>query len=186
MKHTAVGTSVAKKYAKAFLKVHGDQITNVDIEKMATAQSFLHTNKRSLFFLQLPQLSSATRLSMVEDLVGYFKLPQESIRLFLLLLSHNRSFLISEVLAFIVLLYKEQMGMMDFSIMSSHALSDQQKVPIKAFLDYSIHKKSICTYKIDKTLIAGIRIYSGEYMWEYSVRKQLACLRALQKIGTNR
>src|SRR5205085_6772033 len=131
-------------------------------------QKILQDHQRTLFFLQLPQYSDAVRLSMVEDLVGYFSLPQECTKLLLLLTAHNRSYLIPEVLFFIALLYKERVNVMDFSVKSAHPLNEKQKTRIKAFLDGSSGKNSMCTYVIDKKLIAGIRMQSVGYMWEYS------------------
>jgi ATP synthase F1 delta subunit len=185
VKHTSASTVVAKKYAKAFLNSFSS-ITFADILKIETAQKFLQDHHRTLFFLQLPQYSDAVRLSMIEDLVGYFSLPQECIKIFLLLITHNRSYLIPEFLFFIALLYKERINVMDFSVKSAHSLDEKQKIKIKAFLDARSGKNSMCSYVIDKKLIAGIRVQSVGYMWEYSVRKQLHCLRALEKVGTNR
>ena len=185
MKYTITSTNVAKKYAKAFLHCFSSQITFADITKIAIAQQFLQDHRRTLFFLQLPQFNEAIRLSMVEDLVHYFLLPQQCITIFLLLISHNRSFLIPEVLSYIVLLYKEKNNVIDFSIKSSHFLDEKQKDIIKLFLDKNSGKKSMCTYVKDKNLIAGIRAQSIEYVWEYSIRKQLDSLRNLERIGTN-
>jgi F0F1-type ATP synthase delta subunit len=185
VKYTAAGTFVAKKYATAFLNSFFSQLTCTDIVNIEKAQKFLQDHQQPLFFLQLPQFNEAIRLSMVEDFVSYFSLSQECIKIFLLLISHNRSFLIPEVLSFIMLLYKERMGIIDFCVKSSHSLKEQQKLKVKKFLDYSSGKKSMCTYIIDKKLIAGMRMQSVGYMWEYSVRKQLLCLRALE-VGTNR
>ena len=51
------------------------------------------------------------------------------------------------------------------------------------FLERNSGKKSMCTFAIDNRLIAGIRAQSTEYIWEYSVRKQLQSLRAPENKG---
>jgi len=184
VKDRAAVTAVAKKYAQAFLRVFASEISLADVGKIEIAQRSMQQNQKILFFLQLPQFDDAQRLSLIEDLVGHFALPQECVRILLLLVTHNRSFLIPEVLSFIVSLYKEAAGVVDFVVKSSDDLNQAQKEKIKIFLNDSSGKKCQCSYVIDKKLIAGIRAQSVEYIWEYSVRKQLARLRAAGKIGT--
>jgi ATP synthase F1 delta subunit len=182
VKYTIKGTNVAKKYAKAFLHCF-PHITFASIMNIEKAQQFLQDHRRALFFLQLPQFTEQTRLSMVEDLVAYFSLPQECVHILLLLLKHDRSFLIPEVLFFIVLLYKENNTIVDFIVKSSHHIDEKQKKTMALFLERNFGKKSICTFAIDNRLIAGIRAQSTEYIWEYSVRKQLQSLRVSESKG---
>ncbi len=181
MKYTSVVTNIAKKYACAFLNLFSGQITHADISKIVAAHTFLQDHRETLFFLQLPQFTDAVRLSMIEDLVGYCALPQECIKLFLLLTTHSRAFLIPDVLWYIEKFYKKRSDSTDFIVKSAHVLNDTQKDRVKAFLYAYLGKNGICTYVIDSSLIAGIRIQSSDYMWEYSVRKQLLCLQALAK-----
>lgn len=186
MKYTSAAMSVAKKYAQAFLNIYFSSLTNADVLRIEAAQKFLRDHQRTLFFLQLPQFTYSVRLSMVEDLMGYFGLPLSSATLFLLLIESNRAFLIPDVLLCITSLYKERNNSMDFIVTSAHELDESQKEKIKKFLQVGSGKNSMCTYLRDKKLIAGIRMQSVGYMWEYSVRKQLLCLKALEKSGTNR
>ncbi len=186
MRYIPTDICVAKKYAQAFLNLFFSQITSTDVQKIATAQLFLQNHRKSLFFVQLPQFTDAIRLSMIEDLIGYLSLPQECIKIFLLLIKENRSYLMPDVLFFIVSLYKERVNAVDFAVTTACPLDETQKNSINMFLGRIVHKNSSCTYAIDRTLIAGIRAQSVEYMWEYSVRKQLMRLRALEKTGMDR
>jgi ATP synthase F1 delta subunit len=172
---------IAKKYAQAFYAVFPQAVTFADLTKLEQAQIFLQTHKRTLFFLQLPQFDTDTQLSMIEDLIGYFLLPHHVAKLFLLLLSHNRSFYIPDVLSFVIQLYKERNNIIDFSIISSHELDEKNRSLIKQFLEHSTDKTIMGNYTIDTSLIAGIRLQSIGYMWEYSVRKQINSLRALAR-----
>ena len=181
MNYTSVDISTAKKYAQAFVRVFSQKITFSDCVKIEHAQKILSVRRRILFFLQLPQLDTIARTSMIEDLVDYFLLPHQFLSLFLLLIAHNRSFYIPYVLLFIVQLYKKRSNILDFSVISSHSLTEKQESQIKLFLAHSAGKNIMCSYSVNKNLIAGVRMQSVEYMWEYSVRKQLLCLRALEK-----
>lgn len=186
MNYNATDTAIAKKYAKAFINVFGHIITSMDLSKIETAQKFLSLHRRVLFFLQLPQLNESLKQSMIEDIVGYFSLPHQFVLLLSLLVSHNRSFFIPNVLFFVQELYKLSHAIEAFSIVSSHALCDKQRERIRYFLSSSTGASVICSYSIDKWLIAGIRMQSVDHMWEYSVRKQLLCLRTLAKVNEGR
>jgi ATP synthase F1 delta subunit len=179
--HVPVDKNIAKKYAKAFMAVFPKSCTLTDIGKVGIAQKFLQKNKRTLFFLQLPQFDATRKESMIFDLVGHFSLPPVFIKLLLLLINHNRSFYIPDVLWFIIELYKEQTNSVDFSIKSTQSLDKKQIESIKRFLGRLLNKNIIATPVIDPSLIAGLRLQSNNNLWEYSVRKQIQTLRALKQ-----
>ena len=118
---------------------------------------------------------------MVADLISYFSLPQQLSAIMLLLIKHNRSFYIPDVLFCITQLYKEQINSVMFSVKSAHPLHEKQIEVIKQFLEKSLHKNIIAKPSLDTSLIAGLRLQSSEYVWEYSIRKQLQTC-AIRKI----
>jgi ATP synthase F1 delta subunit len=179
--YDALGLRVTRKYAEAFLRVFGRHLTYADITKMEAAYRSLSSRKHILFFLQLPHLDNPTKSSMIEDLLAHLMMPAIFLQLFMLLVNDNRVFYIPHVLFFIIQLYKRSHAIESFAIMSTHDLNAQQKERIKYFLSSRTGSSIMCSYAIDKSLIAGIRMQSSEHMWEYSVRKQLACLRALEQ-----
>lgn len=183
MNFVPVDKNIAKKYAQAFMTVFPKSLTLIDISAIETAEKFLQKNKKTLFFLQLPQFDEQRRESMIADLIGYFSLPHKLTKLLLLLIAHNRSFYIPDVLWFIIELYKEQTNSVNFSIKSAHSLNQKQIESIKQFLGRLTGKNIIATPIIDTSLIAGLRLQSNNNLWEYSVRKQIQALRALQKQG---
>lgn len=176
-----INKNIAKKYAHAFMNIFPKACTFNDLKKIEIAQSFLQGHKRTLFFLQLPQFDHERKKSMVADLIDYFSLPQELAGLLHLLIQHNRSFYIPDALWWIAQLYKDQINSIEFSIKTAHEIDEQQINSIKQFLSYLTHKKIIAVSSIDTSLIAGLRLQSNEHLWEYSVRKQIKTLQALQK-----
>jgi ATP synthase F1 delta subunit len=181
MNGAPVNNNIAKKYAYAFVSVFPQAINFNDIKKIDAAQNFLQTHKRTLFFLQLPQFDQERRKSMVADLISYFSLAHDLATIILLLLEHNRSFYIPKVLIWITQLYKDRVNTMDFFIQSAHEINQEQIESIKKFLGHLTNKKIIGIPSIDTSLIAGLRLQSNEYLWEYSVRKQIKALQALRK-----
>jgi F-type H+-transporting ATPase subunit delta len=181
MNYVPVDKNIAKKYAKAFMAVFPKSFTLNDIGKIEATYFFLQKNKRTLFFLQLPQFDEQRKESMIADLIGYFALPHAFTQLFMLLITHNRSFYIPDVLWFMIELYKEQTNSVSFSLQSPHSLDHQQIESIKQFLGRLVGKNIIATTMVDPSLIAGLRLQSNNNLWEYSVRKQIQSLRALKK-----
>ena len=181
MNNKPVDINVAKKYAKAFMAVYPKSLGLSDIGKIETAQFFLQSHKRTLFFLQLPQFDRERKEAMIVDLIGHFSLPDTFARLFYLLITHNRSFYIPDVLWFIIELYKEDTNSINFSIKSTHPLKETHICAIKRFLGQKMGKNIIAIPSIDTSLIAGLRLQSNDHIWEYSVRKQIKTLRALTK-----
>ena len=181
MNYTPIDKNIARKYAKAFMAVFPKSFTFTDVGKIEIAQKFLQTHKQILLFLQLPQFDQERKKSMVADLISHFSLPEHFSIIILLLIAHNRSFYIPAVLLAITQLYKEQTNSIEFSIHSTHNLNDQQIESIKHFLGKLLDKNIITTTLKDDSLIAGIRLQSNDYLWEYSLRKHLKTLQALEK-----
>lgn len=181
MNGTPVDKNIAKKYAQAFLNIFPKAFGFGDLKKIEAAQFFLQTHKRTLFFLQLPQFDQERKKSMVSDLIDYFSLPHDVATIIFLLIQHNRSFYIPDVLLWITQLYKNQINSAEFSIQTTQEINDKQLESIKQFLGHLTNKKIIGVPSINTSLIAGLRLQSNEYLWEYSIRKQIRALQALKR-----
>ncbi|HEX4069112.1 MAG TPA: ATP synthase F1 subunit delta [Candidatus Babeliales bacterium] len=181
MNYTSIDRNVSQKYAKAFMAIFPKAVTFTDIGKIKIAQQFLQKHKQALLFLQLPRFNYATKKSMVADLISHFSLPEQLSAIMLLLITHNRSFYIPDVLLCINQLYKKQTNCVIFSLKSASPLHEKQIETVKRFLEKVVHKNIIIEPSLDKSLIAGLRLQSNEYVWEYSVRKHLQTLHELEK-----
>lgn len=181
MNYTPIDRNISQKYAKAFMGIFPKAITLADVGKISSAQKFLQKHKESLLFLQLPGFNLETKKSMIADLIGHLALPEQLSAIMLLLIKHNRSFYIPDVLLCINQLYKKQTNSMIFSLKTAQPLNEKQTAVIKHFLEKSVHKNIIIEPSLDTSLIAGLRLQSSEYLWEYSVRKHLKALHELEK-----
>jgi F-type H+-transporting ATPase subunit delta len=179
--YTPIDRNIAKKYAKAFMAVFPRACTLADMGKISIAQKFLQTHKQTLLFLQLPQFDQDRKKSMIADLISHFSLPEQLSTIMFLLITHNRSFYIPDVLLCITQLYKEQTNSIEFSLKSTQILNEKQVESIKQFLGRLLNKNIIATSSLDASLIAGLRLQSNDYLWEYSVRKHMQTLLALEK-----
>ena len=83
-----------------------------------------------------------------------------------------------EVLHQIAGLYEERQGIEAFTISSSAPLEKNDLEKIYTFLADQTHHTITCDAIQDKQLIGGIRMKSEQHLWEYSIKKQLARIRA--------
>lgn len=155
---------IAKRYALAYLNLYIDKLTDKDILDFRQAYFFLHNNKD---ILTLPSITLSD------------KLPLNLRALFLLVVKKRREYLLPFVLKEIVSAYQAKKKVIIFDISSADNLDKKDEEIILEFLHKNTGNKILPIYKIDKKLIAGIKIQSDTYYWEYSIKKQLEATRTL-------
>jgi ATP synthase F1 delta subunit len=171
---------VAKRYAQAFLNIYKQKLSDSIMRSVQEAALFLEKHSDILVFLQLSVINDSAKKHMLQELIKQFGLAQLLEPLVDLLLKHKRAFILKESLEQLYKLYHEQEEIVEFEIASSYPLDKISLGVITDFLALRTGKKIRAYTKIDPTLIAGIAMKSAVYMWESSVRKQLA---KIQKLG---
>ena len=63
-----------------------------------------------------------------------------------------------------------------FTITSAQELTQNQRTEVEQFLTQGTSKEVIPTYKLNKDLIAGLRMQSNAHLWEHSLKKYLRTL----------
>jgi F0F1-type ATP synthase delta subunit len=188
-----LNSTLARRYAQAFLSVYGEQITAHACERLLLFKSFLVANRALIYLFTIPSIDQKTKERGLSFLAEKFELPPSFYSLMVLLLLSRRISLLPQVLCSLVVLYKRENGIQSFSIHSSHELSQQDLEQLRDFLTQQIadkqaayreinHEKNIevaCSYKQDKNLIAGIRMQSETYLWEHSIAQQLRAIELL-------
>ena len=94
-----------------------------------------------------------------------------------MLINDKRAGLFDFVLKQITLLYKRRNKILSFTISTAHPLTQEAVESVKQFLERVTGCDIIYEYKIDKSLIAGMRLQSETLLWEHSVKKNLQCVR---------
>ncbi len=164
---------IARKYAYAFLNIFGNKISLDDIIHFQAAEQFLRSTPRALFLLKVPGLPEQVKKDGLLGLCSRFQLPRETAILITLLLKNKRVYLIKAIFTNIIDIYKERKNVQVFMVSSSIELSSFHRSQVEAFLATRITGVIIYKYMVDKRLIAGMRLQSDNYLWEYSLQKQL-------------
>ncbi len=169
---------LARRYAEAFLQVFSGQIKEQDLDAFRQASVFLKKRPHGMFLMELSLVKEEVKCGLFNDLCKRFDLPKECEKLFLLLMKSQRVSLLSDVFNCIVVFKEKELRITHFKVASSSELSVQQKEQIMHFLDKRVQGAIDCAYRVDTSLIAGIRLQSTSLLWEKSVKKRL---RALQE-----
>ena len=167
---------LARRYARAFLNVFSSSLSPQDLESFKEMARFLTKHSHACFLMELSLLPEQTKIKAVTDLCKQFKLPAFCQKLWMLLIKHQRTSLLPEILYLIVDLHQHDAHIMTFTVSSSVDLSDQQKQKIEKFLHTHVKGSVSCSYVLDKKLIAGIRLQSDSLLWENSVQGSLRML----------
>lgn len=168
---------LAKRYAQAYLNVHIELISYKDFRTIRDAALFFASHRQLLFFLNWPAIKTSTKIIALRQAMAYCQMPESFNRLIDLLAAHRRMFLVIKILACICELYEQKHAIAQVTITSSHPMEPQELQVMQQFLANKTGLSIIYDYKIDKKLIAGIRLQSDTFLWEYSINKQLESMK---------
>lgn len=171
---------LATRYAKAFIHVYESQLTPERFEALHNAVVWYDANRSQFFYLHLASMSSEAKQHILLEFLKRFGLEAVARPLVVLLGSHNRLSLLFHVLRQIVAVFYAEHNVVDVAFMTAQALSDEQIASMKKFLEKSTGKQIRPTVMIKPELIAGVRLQSETFLWEYSVAQQLRAIQALQ------
>lgn len=165
--------SLIHKYVRAFLNVYAEKLSDLEVKQIEQISAFFKSQRHAIFFLKLPTQFNAIKEAMIKKLIDQFTIPASVQSLISLLLKQQQLFLLPDICAAIQKEFEEQNGIMQFTLSSSHPLSEKQEQSIIDFLAKKTGKKIELLEKIDPQLIAGVRLQSDTLLWEYSIAKQL-------------
>lgn len=168
--------TLAKRYATAYVNLFEDQLDLKVCGRLEAAYDFFKNYPVALLVLKLSTVSPQDKKACIKALIKLFKLPASLERMIDLLLAQNRAQLFPLVLTRIVSLYKERHSITHYQVISSHELSPEALETVLAYLKQVTDRHILYTVRVDKRLIAGLRLLSDTTLWEYSINKQLAQL----------
>ncbi len=168
---------LAKKYATAFMDVAQDLFDEHDLKRVDELQKFLHDNRKILFFFNFSLIDQEVINAVLDKMFKNFKTESLFKKLMQLILHERRALLMPEVLYYVAALYREKNNIISFDVESAQELSEEEKKTVEQFLADSTKKNISPKYKIDSTLIAGMRAQSETLLWEHSIKNQLMMMR---------
>lgn len=165
---------LAKKYALAF--VHTTVLTSTDYKTLQKLLPRYKSSKELLLLLQNVPLREIAQKEMFEYMMSVLQAPPIIHTLIRLLINHHRIILLPEVIKHIIYEYQRQHAIIECLVEYSHTLNEQQRTVIEQFLYKKTGKNIECSYKVNASLIAGVRITSATFAWEHSIQQQLRAI----------
>ncbi|AXK60580.1 ATP synthase F1 subunit delta [Candidatus Chromulinivorax destructor] len=170
-------SDIAKKYAQAYLNVCGKQHTYEEFCSMWRAAQFLSEHQSLLSYLSLSIIDEVDKKRFIDLFFEKFHLFPSLKELFYLLLKNKHINLAADTLRDIYALYKMQHNIVDLKVISADDLSENQIEEIKYFFTQLSGQHVHVRHHVNPALIAGIRLQTENYLWEYSIAQQLRKLK---------
>lgn len=168
---------VAKQYAKAYLAEYESQLNLADIEHIKLVLKFFrkHHNFMSLVSELIDDAGSDHIL--IQELFDHFSLPVTLKKLVDVLIRHKRLIFFAQVLQDIGCLYLLQHNILEVTVSSAAPLEALELEQFEKFFTELSGKRIISNVVLDESLIAGVRMQSDLFLWEYSIASRLRTLR---------
>lgn len=164
---------VAKQYAKAYILEFGSTLVLSDIDGIKHVINFCrkHHTFMSLVSALTPQ--NGKRHSLIDDVFQHFKLPDSLKKLVDIMIGHKRLPLFALVLQDIYCLFLKNNNILEVAIHSAVDLDNIEQKKLEDFFMKQSGKKIISNVIVDDALIAGVRMQSDLFLWEYSIAARI-------------
>lgn len=163
---------LVRRYAQAFLNLFSDQFTREHIEQLPELAQKLDHIPYSLLSMQhsLGNDSSNKGLEKIFKKVGFKNVFTPLVSVLTL---HGRLILLPHIIRYIYKEFLERHDIMDFTIESAVELTDEERNSLVEYLHGKTGKDIRYTLKINRSLIAGVKMYSNTLGFEHSVQQKL-------------
>lgn len=169
---------LARRYAHAFLNVFYEKLSRQDIVTIESVGNVLNNNPRILFFFKLSVIPDDTKRELVAQWLHEHTVPVAINHLTELLIVHKRLSLLGLVFSDLAALYKQRKGIMEVTVSTSHAVTQEQQKALEQFCALQLPEKKLeYTYVHDPCLLVGVALQSETVRWERSLRKLLQEIR---------
>ena len=168
---------VAKQYAKAYLIEFEDLLTSTDIDNMKSAIRFFRRHHNFMSLVSLMTKLHERKHVMIDEIFSHFSLHDSLKKLVEILLRHKRLLYFAQVLQDICSLWQMRSGTLEVTIRTATPLTESEIIKFESFFAKLSGKRIIRHVEIDPSLIAGVRMQSEIFLWEYSIAARLRQLR---------
>ncbi len=165
---------LAIRYAHAFINLFIEHLSRADITAIEHAGTALTNNPRLLFFFKISVIPDATKRELVGKWLRDQRVPTVVDDLLELLIAHKRLSLLGIIFLDIASLYKDQKGIMEVTVTTSHAVTGAQQQALQHFCAATLPEKKLeYSYVYDPRLLVGMSMQTKTVRYERSLRKLL-------------
>lgn len=174
---------LVKKYARAYLQKYHADLQPEDLTCLSAYLSFLKKFPFMQFFSYQAVLSKHEKVAIFMKAFSHIN-PQarksfsHSIeQLIMVLVRHERLALLADIVALIAIRFFNAIGYQHATIYTSDTISEGEQKTITESFAALTHAQIDAEFKIDPTLIAGLKVISQDYVWESSISQKIKSLK---------
>ena len=167
-------TETSERYARALYEVSKESSELEKIEAdIKNFQSIFDSNSEIKNFIQNPTHIIETQNKVLNILSEKLNFTKNLKNFFLLLVKKRRMFFIKKITDTFLKLCSKNRGEIKASLISSKELTSNELENISAELSSSMNSTIKFDYKVDQSLIGGLKLQLGSYMIDTSIKNKL-------------
>jgi F-type H+-transporting ATPase subunit delta len=167
-------TETSERYARALYEVSKESSELKKIEAdIKNFQSIFDSNYEIKNFIQNPTHIIETQNKVLNILSEKLNFTKNLKNFFLLLVKKRRIFFIKKITDTFLKLCSKNRGEIKASLISSKELTSNELENISAELSSSMNSTIKFDYKVDQSLIGGLKLQLGSFMIDASIKNKL-------------
>lgn len=175
-----IARSVAKRYARAFFDIAGEENRYVPYhEELRWLTSLMDGDRRLRDFLENPLFDQADKRAVVETLLKKASLPPMTENFVRLLVDKRRIGLLPDIVAWYETFMDEALRQVRVQVQTAFPLSPELATRLRQRLEEATGKRVDMTVTEDRALLGGLVVRVGDTLYDGSVRTQLVKIRNL-------
>ena len=167
-------TETSERYSRALFEVskESNEIEKVEAD-VKIFQSIFNTNVELKNFIKDPTYSIKQQNQIIEQLAKQLNFSKNLKNFLLLLIEKRRIFFVKKVFDTFLKLCANKRGEINASLISSKELSNAELEQINKDLSETMRSALKFDYKVDKSLIGGLKLQLGSFMIDTSIKNKL-------------
>ena len=159
-------------YNAALAKAESDSV----LEELLEIGKVIDSNPRLLGIFSTPVISRDEKAKLLKDL--FLSRSSSIVSNFLMVLNeHDRLELIAAVVDQFEELDQARKNQVKVQVITAVSVSSSQEGQISVELEKKLGKKPIVTFKVDESILGGMIVRSGDWLWDDSLKNRLSSLR---------
>ncbi len=170
-------SEVARRYANAlFTLVSSNGSFDVIVEDLKAIKQALTKDPEFLKMLNAPVVSSSDRIEFIQKTFGT-TIKSEKLKDFLsLLVDKGRIYLLLQIIESFEKAVDEKNDVLRGTVKTAAPIESEQRKSLEESVSKRLNKGVALEYEEDKSLVGGIRIEVGSYLFDGSIETQIRML----------
>ena len=167
-------TETSERYARALFEIANESSELVKTENSLIEFLNIYDSSSELVnFLKNPTQSNKKQLKAINIISDKLTFSKDLNNFMSLLVEKKRIFFVKKIIQTFLKLCSEKRGELKASLVSSKALSAEELNEISSQFSESIGSKIKFEYRVDESLIGGVKIQLGSLMVDTSIKNKL-------------